>query len=266
VPDWPESRYLARIASKKPREVFEIIYKCKISDNPAERNTSVIRNFVDAANNMSDEYAYKMVFLFLRRKWFGIDIVIDQKLVELVSNLTKRRNKISYTIFDTLLEVTEDKRYVPTPLYLNPSGKPHFENYVRPVIHHFSYMRILNEIIPSLKDSSQFLIVNILTKKLSRSIYLDSKLNKEKGNESMRSDLWRPTVETYQPNDDDTDIKSILVTSLRNSLRDVLASKNRQLIRECMNRISKEQHKIFRRMELYCYQTYPNFFNSEIKG
>jgi hypothetical protein len=266
IPTWPESRYLARIANKKPSEVFEIINKCKVSNDPNERNVSVIRDFVDAANNMSDEYAYKMVSLFIKRKWFGVDIVIDQKLVELISNLTIKRNKISYAILDTLLDVTEDKRYIPIPLHLNPSGKPQFENYIRSAIYHFSYMKILNEIIPSLKDKAPFLIVDILTKKLSKAIYLDSKINKERGNESTRSDLWRPTVETNRPTDDDIDIKSVLVTSLRNSLRDVLATKDRRLIRECMNRISKEQSKIFRRIELYCYQIHPDFFNPEIRN
>lgn len=266
IPEWPESRYLARIANKKPSEVFEIICKCNVSDNPNERNVSVIRDFMDAANNMSDEYAYKMVFLLLKRKWFGIDIIIDQKLVKLVLNLTKKRNEISYTILNTLLEVIEDKRYVPIPLHLNPSGKPHFENYIRPAIYHFSYMRILNEIIPSLIDKAPFLIVDILAKKLSKAIYLDFAINQEKGIESMGSELWRPAVETSQPLDNYTDLKSILVTSLRNSLRDVLASKNQRLIRECMDRVAKEQHKIFRRIELHCYRIYPNFFNSEIKN
>jgi hypothetical protein len=66
IPIWPESRYLARIANKYPKDVFGLISDCILPTDLYKINPHIIEDFIDAAIKMPYNYACKMAAFYIK--------------------------------------------------------------------------------------------------------------------------------------------------------------------------------------------------------
>jgi hypothetical protein len=190
---------------------------------------------------------------------------IPEKLLQLIIKLANEADDKTYTkILDTLLDV-EIKEYniFQGQSSLHSTSIPKTEKYVVTKIPYYTYEEIIKELLHKPLEKVPFQLVDILIRKLSKAIKLECIIKKGRNVEDGNLSFWRYAIEYHKQNPDDREVKSLLVTALRDTLEDI-AVHDFKILRRCMKRVARETHKIFRRIELHIYRKFPINFRKEI--
>ena len=238
---WPESRCLARMASKKPDLVMEIILQ--IPDNG---NVRVYEDLVDAALNMPLEISIRL--LKKAKGWLQDTIpamTLPTKLGDLVVYYAKgQQNVAAFELSGKLFEILPDPNWSEAT-YDDPYGLPP-EPKIKCNV--WDYKENFKKCIPELCKLSGLKTLKFLCDLLDKAIKY-SREKSEKDNIKDFSWFWQPAIEDHEQNHP-YEFKSILV----NQVRDVgewLIDKGSYSINEVLKAIEKHQWKVFLRIELH---------------
>ncbi|MGD0177792.1 MAG: hypothetical protein ABSA50_03985 [Candidatus Bathyarchaeia archaeon] len=243
---WPQSQYLARIASESPVEVVKIIL-----DIPETENLFVHSDLVDAALAMppvlAAEWAKKEIDWIEKRD--RINFLLPQKLGELIGHLARGKQA------DAALELTrsllgtfssEDERKGISPL--EPQAR----------LDTWHYAQILQtavlDLIAAAGEKALVLFCELLESAIQTYV-------KSSGPEDY-SYLWRPAVEDSEQNLL-SDPKELLVSAVRDSAFQIIKM---DLIRlpAIVGQLEKRKWLIFQRIALHLLRTFPSGYDTLI--
>jgi len=129
---------------------------------------------------------------------------------------------------------------------------------------HYFYEKILDEKISKIAQKNPVVITQVLTDKLRKAIFLEGKSENRDYSKDDISYVWRPAIEEHPNNWGLPDVKSLLVSSLRDTL-EIAGEKDIELLKKALAIIKKENYSIFKRLELFVYKNYFKEFMPEIE-
>ncbi len=251
-PLWPESRYLVRIAAKKPEEVMEIIEKIKPTGN-----FRVHTDYTLAAANMPSAVAKRIVPL--ASPWVKsrdtIYSLLPYKLADLVIKLyedeeTDAALDLASTILDVTIDRPVDSQREKEFIDLKPTVKSYF--------HSWDYRKIVKKIVARLKKGCPLRLLVILSEKLSKAIYLENKVRAIAERNYDCSYIWQSAVEEHEQNRYADNPKNSLVFAIRDLIAD-LGKENNKMLSRGLEILGKYEYPIFRRLELHTFRLFPEF-------
>jgi hypothetical protein len=247
-PLWPESRFLARMASVKPDLVLDIIKQIPDTDN-----TRVYEDFADAALKMPPELAVRL--LEKAKKWAcsPYQLLLPKKLGSLAVHLaTGGQIGAALELAGVLLEVIPDTKgkgaskkeetYSFTP---EPSAR--FDT--------FYYAEIIKKHFPELLKAGGVRALSSLCDLLESAIRFSRREHEDKGPEDY-SHIWRPAIENH-PQNPHHGIKDILVTGVRDGLNQLVESDFTK-VPEYVRLLEERRWRIFHRLSLHLLRLYPD--------
>ena len=256
---WPESMYLVRIAGKKSQKVMNIIKSC-----PATNNQWVYDNFIQAAMNMSPDIGSQIVSSIQKQEWLKstYHILLPHKVAEFMEKLVQNgKIRHALTLAYLLTDVTADKpkriKGIKGPLsIIHPDAKPIFND-------QWQYKRIVEENTKELRAKAPERVLWILCSRLEKALELEDRSSKKAADFYEYSHIWRNNLEESRiPNHED--VKNVLLGGIIDLIRFVGENKPEKL-KEISGIIKKQEHPIFRRVELYFYRVFPDQFLDDIR-
>lgn len=254
-PFWPESRYLARIASKRPKQVADTIVNCAKGMPKDDVNTRVLADFMEAAVNMPLENAKSIADLAVKKKWRerGFASLLNKKTDELAARFAEGGDIVTcIDLLKNLLDVTID------PANTQPSFHDVFG-----VIGDYEYEQVLEKTLPKVFGRYPIETIQLILSLLSKAIKLSNKARKTEGDDD-ESSAWRPAIEESDQNWNFRDTKDHLLTTLRD-LIERSGQRDRDTITKAVAITGKEKYSIFRRLEMHAYRIFPEYFKEEIE-
>lgn len=214
---WPQSRYLARMASEAPQEVAAVIEALPPTDN-----VRVLMDMAEAVVAMPPEVVVSLVPKVIA--WLGREylLLLPDRLGKLIGKLAAAGQP------DAALEVTAALlRLEPgmarsvegTDVVLPPDPRPRFEP--------FEYQRILTAILPDLVSAGGVRTLDLLCDLLTDAIRL-ARINDQDAGSDDFSYIWRPAVEPSNQNHHN-DVKDALVDAVRDAAEQLVKSDPGQL-------------------------------------
>ncbi len=240
-PVWPLSGYLTKVAGEKPKEVMNVIKNMQDTDNHR-----VLLDLIDCALQMPSFIAKEIIPL--AKKWSKAPYLtfLPEKIGEFCIKLSNENEvELSLDLLDALLEV---KRQEKEGEFLSKKAQSNFDLW--------EYNKILKKVIPEFLQKDPNKIVEILCKKLYMAVNFEIS-NKNFSHD--RSYIWRPAIEKHE----DRDIKNILVTALKDSLK-ILGKSEGEIFKEYIMVLSKYDIPIFRRIELHLMKEFSDLLKGEI--
>jgi hypothetical protein len=237
---WPQSRYLARIASTNPTEALRIILGL-----PNTENTLVHSDLADAALAMPPELAAE--WGKKETNWIktqeNIDFLLPQKLGELIGHLARgKQPDIALDLTRSLLSTIAPKA--------NKTNVPLSEPQARFDIWH--YEQILQTRVPELVTAAGERALALFCELLESAV---QKYLNRTGPEDY-SNLWRAAIEDNKQYHL-SDPKDYLVSAVRDaSLQLVRTDESR--LPMIVSELEKHQWLIFRRIALYVLWRFPS--------
>lgn len=250
-PPWPESRYLARMASHKPDVVVETILQ--IADT---ENIRVYENLIDAALNMPPDWSVLLVNK--SKNWIKSPYqqLLPDKLGKLVIHLAKGGHvNSSLELAHFLLEVMPDSDDEPSQEEDGPfkfPSIPHSKSHCG----QWSYDQILKEIGPIIVESSSLDGLVLFCNLLDSALRIIRPRNNN-GPEDL-SHIWRPSIEDH-PQNIVPSIESSLIVSVRNAAEQLCKNDptNLTLVLQTLERRTPTW-RTFSRIALNLLQTLPD--------
>ena len=227
-PEWPESKYLARMAKHKPELIAEIILKMEDT-----KNIAVVENLVVAALSMPPEISSKLVEKV--KKWAEIpDFLLPRKIGELIAHWAKG-NKIqeAMDVARILLDVLPGESE-------NDFKEP------RARFDTWNYSEILKRSFPELAKTAGLPALELLCDLLEKALKLSS-FQDETGVDL--SFLWRPAIEEHPQNYADT-VEDALISALRDTA-ELLIKSNQSSVEKIIETLDQRKWKIFKRIALH---------------
>ena len=258
-PIWPESKYLIKIAKEKPKDVLDVMKETKNTEN-----IRVHEDYIDAALNMPPSIAKEVIpFVgrWIRNPYHGHSLFPD-KVSKLVLKLSEGSESVaSFELASCLLEITIDKpkqedQQKDQTVYSTPEPRPLYELW--------HYEQILKNLVPKLSEKEPIQILRVLCKKLSKSI---RKSNEARGitiDNVDSSFIWRPAIEDNAQNWSHSDVKVLLLLSVRDLLVKI-ANEQPDKLGDCLCVLRESNYPIFLRLELFTLQRFPNIFPTRIE-
>jgi len=244
-PIWPESRYLARMATYAPEKVLEIALKI-----PDTENVRVNEDLADAAFVMPANLAARLVPK--AKDWLKkpYKMLLTEKLGELVTHLTKGGQiREAVDLAGTILEVLPDPREEEgreTERNELFSPEPHAR------IDAWDYGRILKKQVPDLIESAGLEVLSMLCDRLSDAVLFSISKRKVADPEDY-SYIWRPAIEEHSQNREH-DIRGFLVSAVRDAGEKLIEAEGKS----ALDLIEKRPFKIFLRIGLYLRRRFPD--------
>jgi len=246
-PMWPESRYLARVASNDPQGVCEVVLSI-----PDTENYRVHEDIADAACSMPPHLAARIAEK--ETAWLSqqnhLYSPLASKLGTLLSHLAKGgETPAALALARAVLAVLPDPRFAQKAeeelaLYLSPEPRPRCEEY--------HYKEILETNIPDLVEKAGLPALEMLCTLLLDCLRLSTR--PENAHEPCElSYTWRPAVEEHEQNRN-RGVKDLLVSSVRDAAESLMASYGAEVLR------AVEQHEgdIFKRIGLHLRRKWPD--------
>jgi hypothetical protein len=245
-PPWPESHYLARMASLRPEAVLSVILEMPDTDN-----VRVHEDLVDAALNMPADLAAQISKK--ARAWLGApdQVLLPEELGALVAHLAKGgKSQEALSLARTLLEVLPDpsshaNREGEGPYRLSPQPRIRLDK--------LTYERVIKRDFPAVLRSAGIAGFDLLCDLLESAACLS--LAHEADGQDDFSYVWRPAVEDH-PQNFRNDLKGILVAGVREAaeqlIRDGIAD-----IRGILDALEKHRWLIFQRLSLHILRVFP---------
>ncbi|MCU4139055.1 MAG: ATP maltotriose and DNA-dependent transcriptional regulator MalT, partial [Thermodesulfobacteria bacterium] len=220
-PFWPESQFLARVASKAPEEVCKIILKIPDTNNPR-----VHEDFIEAALNMPPDLSVQIFEKEMKwiKKQHELIFSLPDKLVKWIKFLAKN----GYT--EQALNLTQ------ILLDISPGLKIKVDIW--------EYTQAIRDILSTLVKERNFL--KFICSLLEKAVKFD-KRNVSK-NEDF-SFIWRPAIEEH-PQNIKEDVKNVLVDTVRDAT-ELLIKENLASLEEIIAHLESYSYPVFRRIILY---------------
>jgi len=247
-PPWPESRYLARIASLKPELVRSIILEI-----PETENTRVYEDLVDALLNMSPDLAAQ--FLEKAKTWVRspYQSILPEKLGKLVAHWAKGgKVNEALDLARILLEILPDPKYErkteKKEIYnLSPQPRARFDTW--------HYEQILKKDSPELVKAGGIRTFNLFCDLLETTIRLSRRRDDNEGPEDY-SYIWRKAIEDHTQNQHHG-LNDILVLAIRDAA-ELIVQTNMSSIAELISILESRPWRIFHRVALYLLRRFPS--------
>lgn len=239
---WPQSRYLARMASCIPREVLEIALE--VADT---ENVNIHEDLADAALKMPPKLAVQLVSV--AKAWLAYTNLrpfLPEKIGALTSLLAKKGSidqaiDLAYFLLAVLPVEREGEQVTLT-------DRPLAELRVR--FNMWEYERILNENIPDLVSAAGSRTLTLLCDLLEDALRL-SKRDKKIGSEDY-SFIWRPAIEEHSQNQPHG-IRDILVSAVRDVAEKLIPGEGKKILQI----LEKRPFKVFKRIGLHLRRKWP---------
>lgn len=247
-PPWPESRYLARIASQDPAAVLEIALEV-----PDTRNILVHTDLLNAALGMPSEHAARLVDK--AKAWIESPYpsLIPDKVGSLVAHLARGHQvDKALELGQSLLalkpcdrpvpEIREHER-LPTP----PEPQAWFDEW--------DYRQILERHIPALVIAAGQRALNLLCDILDAAVSFSRGDTEGDGPEDY-SYIWRPAIEDHTQNQQ-RGIDDALVTAVRDAAAQIARS-DPGSIPTLVQNLEKRRWQVFHRLALHLISEFPD--------
>ncbi|MCH8040028.1 MAG: hypothetical protein IH977_06755 [Nitrospinae bacterium] len=213
-PPWPESRYLARMASKAPGSVLDISLQIDTD------NVRVQEDIIDAALAMPPNYSAQLVpkAIFWLKKNFYYSL-LPEKLAALVKHLIEGdKFEAGFQLAENLLTIQPDPRaeskasqkqqaYLQLPEPKSPFGG-------------WGFKRILQKITSPLVSSDGHRTISLFCDRLEEAVTL-SKMREDDQEPEDYSYIWRGAIDSPE-NHYGEDINNILVTAIKEAAHEYI--------------------------------------------
>lgn len=236
---WSESRYLVRMASKKPMLVLETILNI-----PETSNIRVHEDFIEAALAMPPELIAKWVKI--ETGWISSQqqlYFIPEKYGKLISHLAcGMQVNDALNMARTLLAVfptTEEGVLMPS------EPRIRFDLWY--------YEQILKKDIPNLVIIAKEKALRLLCDLLCKVINLTEGINENEKTEEDNSYIWRPAIENHDQNRIHG-LNDLLVSAVRDAADALIETKGKIIIEI----VEGQDFKVFRRIGLYLRWKWPD--------
>jgi hypothetical protein len=245
---WPESQYLARIANRKPQEVYEII-----KDLTSE-NQSVLDDSLDAALNSPADTASQYVKIIIDKGWLrGLyNLRLPDKAADLMEKLavegkTDEAISLASEIFSLRIyepvQTSDDSNNQFS--FFHPDAKPYFDEWRFGEI-----AQKKTKILASLRPVDLF---EVFVNKLQDALKLEKRFDSKSENDFYEySHIWRPNLEHVR-NLNREDAKNVLIDSLIDLIN--VNKDNTDIIGGFIKILQKHQQALFIRIEMFLYRT-----------
>jgi hypothetical protein len=240
-PPWPQSRYLARMASVAPHDVAEVV-----TNMPATDNISVREDVLRAALAMPVDSSLKLVDMAMT--WAKEELLGDtvaRKIGRLASRLATGGN------MDEALRLTRSILNLQSKLRQRGVAEESadFDSSEEPSARFgtWEYKQILKDTIPHMVDATGLDTIEMLCDLLEGGLYVkESRRVRERCLDL--SSMWRPAIEDHPQNLRDTKMDA-LIASLRDSAEQV-CSRDPDAIDAVVRLLEKRQWPLFQRISL----------------
>ncbi len=246
---WPASMYLAKMASKKPRQVMKIIESC-----PTTANQWVHDDFVQAAMNMPSGIGVKIIPIILLKGWLKTPnhTLLTNKVAEFMVKLAgENKIKEALTLARMLLDVVLDKKRSGSKVARSTFGDD------------WHYKTIIEEKMDQLTLKAPKQLISIFSKNLEKALEIEDRGSKKSKTFDEYSYIWRPSLEVARMPDHE-DVKNVLIDGILSVIQFV-GENDPSKLRAISAIIRKHTHPIFRRIELHFYRLFPSIFPNEIR-
>jgi hypothetical protein len=243
---WPESRYLARMASYAPKIVLETIL-----ETPDTDNMRVYEDFVDAALAMPPELAVSLsekakIWASTRHQWS----LLPEKLGLLIAHLAKGGHvdaalDLTRIMFDILPDLTAENKGEKENIYSFPKEP-------RARFDAWNYEQIMTKNLPPVIKVAGLKALTLLCDLLQKAIKLSQREDEEYRDYSY---VWRPAVEEHTQNHKHG-FKDILVSIIRDATEQ-LVSDNISSVSEITEVLERQRWPIFPRIALHVLKRFP---------
>lgn len=247
---WPESRYLARMASLKPDEVLEIILSMPDTDKGW-----VNEDLADAALSMPPEFSARLIGKAEKWAQSAYSPLLSKKLGLLMAHLA-RGGQVDEALglARALLEVLPGARMESESemegIQLGPPAPT-------TRIETWDYEQILKKDFPDLLKAAGVRGLDLLNDQLAAAIRFSQRRGNYEGPEDL-SYIWRRAIEDHTQNHLHT-LKDVLVSGVRDAA-ELLAQWNSVSVRELISVLKSESRtwKVFHRIVLHLLRRFPD--------
>lgn len=245
---WPESHYLARMASVEPEVVLEVILSI-----PQMDNIHVCDDLADAALRMPPQLSARLVERAQNWARSPHQFLLPEKLGSLVAHLAKGgQAEAALRLASTLLEILPDPR---------PEARAEGQDAYRPPpaprarFDASHYERILKRDVIELTRVSPIPTFNLICDLLESCIRLSLRNQEYKGPEDL-SYIWCRAIEDHAQNRVHT-LKAILVNGVRDTA-ELLAQENKANIQKLVSILESRPWRVFHRIALHLLRRFPD--------
>ncbi len=255
-PFWPESEYLARMASLDPETVTEVILKIPETDN--ER---IHQDYVDAALNMPADFTAKIAAMEI--KWVKekqyLYLLLPEKLGQLSTKLVEDGYIVlAVSLMEELLQPSNTSERATIGTLGEIRGK----------IDEWQYEKLVKERIPILVNRAGVMALEnlcfLLDKGLKQLGY-GQDIDEYTGVIDDYSWIWRPAIEEHKQNKPYGAIEDFLVIAVRDAAQQLIA-KNGLSCSEVVQIFEEYDWALFHRLTLYILRLFPNNENELLKS
>jgi len=248
VPQWPESRYLARMAPLRPEAVLEIIMGM-----PDTENGRVHEDLADAVLAMPSELSARLVEKAKSWARSRHQFLLPEKLGSLVAHLARGGQiEAALNLARVVLEILPDPREeagveVKDKYGLPPTPIARFDTW--------HYEEILKKDFPELVREAGIRALELLCDLLEAGIRLSQRRGEHEGPEDL-SYIWRRAIEDHAQNRLHS-LRDILVSGVRDAAEQ-LAQGNRIPVPDLIRYFEGKPWRVFHRIALYLLSRSPD--------
>jgi len=244
IPPWPESRYLARIASEEPEIVLGIA-----ENIPDTENDHIHDDLIDIALRVPPKLS-----VILARKaelWLKshFRLIFPEKLGALVIHLAEGGQvDEAVALAAKVLKVMPDSRASD-----KDSNGDSFRLPPKPEIYfdEWHYQEILGKNIPRLVEIAGEAALSMLCNLLNDAIRLSKRKESEREWEDY-SFIWRPQIDGHEQ-ERGRDVQDLLVSAVRDAAESMMNTKPK----EVLNIIDRYKYRVFKRISLHLRRKWP---------
>lgn len=249
-PQWPESRYLARMAPHAPEIVLKVCLEI-----PETENIRVHEDLVDAAVKMPPHLSAE--FVPKAKVWIETPYpsLLPEKLGELVAHLSRGGQSVAaLDLAQALLMVLSDSRAVEKTAEdktyrLSPEPGARFDLW--------DYEQIIKKNIPDLVAAAPQETFELLCNLLDSAIRLSRRRDEDEGPVDY-SYIWRPDIDSLEHIHG---LKDLLVTAVRDAAEKIIHVDAMQLPR-LVSMLEKKDDRsykwhVFQRIALHLVRRFP---------
>lgn len=239
-PFWPESRYLARVASQAPGLVMDTLQNIPDTDNPR-----VLADIIDAALEMPPNISVELANR--ATSWVGqsyLNLVADKIGKYAIHLANGGYPQAAFRLTRALLTPVSQNRRLTTDSKWSIAE-------VTPLYDLYTYRHIAESTIPAICKIDPESTLKLLAKLLE--IATSLKVPSAQPPDDLSS-LWRNTIEPTSQNSPIKTVTDILVDVLRDSIESCIES-NSSTLQNILTILGEHSWNIFRRLEYHTLRT-----------
>ena len=254
---WSPAIYLWRSASQKPKEVAQIIKSLKTPKESDKRSPWILNYFIKAALEILPKYCTYFAKKIYEEKWLETPYIKDP-LTMSISKLMTRFADAGFEKETILL----GKALLNFRLSAQQNFYLRAQRPVEPTIGDYWFVKLLNEEMQRVFEKFPESTTSLCVKRLAVMIKLQNLGLGKKESKMDQSMIWRPAIDNHEQNRIN-DFRSQLVGKLGDFLI-ALGHKSMPALERLLTETNKIEYPVFRRLELYAYWSFPEYFHSQI--